>query len=1655
MSGNVSALALDFGGRLYAGGSFNTAGSKVSRFVAKAVNLLDELPPFLSLQPSNLSILEGDEAILSARASGIPPFSWQWYRGQSGDTSSPVGANSKSFPTGSLLANTSFWVRVTNPFGSTASQTATVTTQPRLPIFSGPASYTGDSGQLFSAQVQATLGPLTYSATNLPNGLAMDASTGWITGTPTASGSWSAQITAANYLRAATTTITFTITPPKPVITSADVASGRVNDPFSHQITATQNPTTYGAANLPSGLSVNPATGLISGTPLVYGIFAVAVTAVNGGGTGQQALSLTILPPIPPPVITSPLFAAATANIAFSYQIAASNSPQSFAIQNGPAWLSVNTATGLLSGTPVIPGNVTVQVRATNTTGPGEWTSLSISIAPHPNAPAITSLAEARGRKNDSFSFQLTASPAAASYVISGSLPAGVTLIASSGLLSGTPSVEGTFNVTITASNASGQSVATPLKIVLGPPRLVPGISSVASLLANVGVNFTTTVLASNSPTSFTFENLPAGLLQNGTTGQISGTPSTPGTFNFSVKATNADGTGLAQPMVLRVQYHPDAPNVLPFASSSVATASAVAGAANPLDFPSGLPVIPILPPVIVAPPAVGPPGPSGYVGVAFSYQTQVDKAATQFTATALPGGLSISAATGFIGGTPTAPGFFEVTLQASNLAGLGEPRVMTFKIDAKPDTPEIVGSLNLETAALAPFTYTVQTTSILPITSYGISGLPDGLVANFQTGQISGAATVTGTFQVKLRASSAVGAGSESTLYLLVRAGPLVPKVTSFASVEIQQGSALNYQITATNPPIKGYQVSSLPDGLALNATTGIISGKPVNPGIYQVILRASNVNGASDPLTLQIIVKPNPAVPVMLIPTYIYVDTTNPISITLTATNLPSSSPWESGIGIFAESLPSGMTLNAATGILSGTPVFSNGKASSTVYGRNSSGRGTSVAMVIYDASIGKIPTINGPLQLSATWGNSLSFTTTTSRLAGSYIGYGLLFDNFDRSQTTSTFTVPSGSLPLPGRTNYTLWAYFSGAYYSGQGVRAGLPLTVAPASGAPAIQNPQVIYSTAGTPVSANLAASGNPTRFEVTAMSPAWPSGLVFAPSTGAFSGTVSQSGVISFLARAYNATSPGLTKEITMVFSPPSGAPAITSGGTQLLSLPRSLLLANGETSLTLQPNALALTLPPLSGKVGVALTHQFQATANVIRYRISGLPEGLVYNENTGNILGTPSKPGSFTITVTPIGQTVSGQAVQVSLVIDPADGTPVMTSPITASVVSGTPFTFQFSATPSPSGYNVPELPEWLVFNPFTGVLSGTPSGPGDSKIDVSAFNALGQGRSQLLIIHSAAAPGTPVMIPPLSLFSGRVGVPLTASISAMSSVDFFDATALPFGISLNPQTGVFSGSPVESGSFKVNVWGVNTQGTGEAVAVTFVIQPAVGTPSFSGETIIRKVAGISFTQTFSTSPSASLYAADGMPSGWTFGTGTGQLQATPLAGTYNLALESWNAVGSSGRKAFQIRVFDDQGGLWKDQAFGEQANDATISGWGADPDHDGMANLIERAFNLPPLVPGSPVVAAGTGTYGLPLLSTVGTGNATRLRMEYLRLKASANPGLIYTPQFSSGLGSTWQSAPGLETVQSINTDWERVTIEDNTIGETKRFGRIRVSN
>ena len=154
----------------------------------------------------------------------------------------------------------------------------------------------GEVGAPFSYQITATQNPLSFSAGPLPTGLAMYATpAGRITGTPTTAGVTSVPISVTSALGAsATATLVITITGASGRITSSLVSTAPVGVVYSYQITANGTPTSFNATGLPSGLTVNTTTGLITGTPLSETTANVTLSATQGGATETAIMILRV-----------------------------------------------------------------------------------------------------------------------------------------------------------------------------------------------------------------------------------------------------------------------------------------------------------------------------------------------------------------------------------------------------------------------------------------------------------------------------------------------------------------------------------------------------------------------------------------------------------------------------------------------------------------------------------------------------------------------------------------------------------------------------------------------------------------------------------------------------------------------------------------------------------------------------------------------------------------------------------------------------------------------------------------------------------------------------------------------------------------------------------------------------------------------------------------------------------------------------------------------------------------------------------------------------------------------------------------------------------------------------------------------------------------
>ena len=221
----------------------------------------------------------------------------------------------------------------------------------------------------------------------------LNATTGVITGTPTTAGVTSVLLGATNSFDTGNATLDITVAAAgvAPVITNNPLtAGGTTGAPFTFGIIATGLPTSYGAAGLPAGLSINGATGIISGTPNTAGVSFVTISATNGSGTDGAVLTITVVAaggsggggvPTGFPYITNTTVAPATVGKAFNFAVIAAGSPSTYSATGLAAGLAINPTSGVITGIPTQVGQTVAILSATNNVGTAT-AALVITVAP-------------------------------------------------------------------------------------------------------------------------------------------------------------------------------------------------------------------------------------------------------------------------------------------------------------------------------------------------------------------------------------------------------------------------------------------------------------------------------------------------------------------------------------------------------------------------------------------------------------------------------------------------------------------------------------------------------------------------------------------------------------------------------------------------------------------------------------------------------------------------------------------------------------------------------------------------------------------------------------------------------------------------------------------------------------------------------------------------------------------------------------------------------------------------------------------------------------------------------------------------------------------------------------------------------------------------
>ncbi|MBD5779726.1 putative Ig domain-containing protein [Pelagicoccus sp. NFK12] len=807
-------------------------------------------------------------------------------------------------------------LEATNQWGRGGLQIAIYIKRAALaPVYVGTSSVGGKVGKDFLFQPAFSGNANSFeidenSPNPLPAGLAIDPETGAISGIPSEIMNGFVDVLISGEGGSTIATVYFKIVAAldAPVISSSSFAKGTSGTALSFQLTASNSPVEFAAANLPAGLELDSQSGEISGTPESAGFYDIVVSARNASGWGQpKLLILDIIPGLEAPIVISAPWAKGEVGKAFQYQIEANNQPSGYAVSGDlPEGLSLDEASGSITGTPSKAGFYEVILSASNASGSGNGLVFIFAIRPSQEMPVITSSGTAFATVNEPFLYKIKATATPTSYAAE-NLPDGLSLNESTGFITGTPKSPTTepLVIVVTASNAAGQSLPRAVLLEILPAAEAPVILSGGHALGKVGVAFEYQVFAINEPTAYSSPDLPEGLSIASNTGLISGTPEEAGEFKVTLVASNDAGKGEPATILFFIVPGAEAPRV-------TSKTHAI-----------------------------------GKVGEDFEYQIlasaeEIDSYQVEGN---LPRGLDFDPTTGLISGTPVEPIITSVLLSVSNEAGTSAPQPFTIKIEPALEAPVITSSLNISGTVGEELSYTINATNmpeerpLPPSAEFDAVGLPSGLGVNTATGIVSGIPEEAGSYIATLVASNETGEGAPRFLNIKIKPAPTAPVVTSVFRVGAQVGKSFNYQIVATNAPTS-YDADHAIAWLVADTETGSLSGTPTKPGVFYASLFAVNEAGYSEPSPLEITVYPAADTPKMTSERSAEGKVGSPFEYQIEASNNPTS--------FKVSGLPAGLSLNPSTGVISGTPTAS-GTFDIVVVGSNGNGEGAKATLVL----------------------------------------------------------------------------------------------------------------------------------------------------------------------------------------------------------------------------------------------------------------------------------------------------------------------------------------------------------------------------------------------------------------------------------------------------------------------------------------------------------------------------------------------------------------------------------------------------------------------------------------------------------------------------------------------------------------------------------
>lgn len=698
-------------------------------------------------------------------------------------------------------------------------------------------------------------------------------------------------------------------------ITTTKISDMKTNVPVSIKLTHDgigTGPFTWSVTNgaLPTGLALNVSEGSISGTPTLAGDYTFEIAVTDSALiTAKQPYSVSVGLAITTTQISDmktniPVSITLTHNGVgtgpFIWSVSKGALPTGSGPTANPApgtgttTLALDQNGGTISGIPTLAGDYTFEITVTDSASTTATLLYSVSVRDPIN---ITNTSLKNWSSNQAgYVDTLTATGGRGIYtwsLASGSLPPGLALNSSTGVISGTPSTADTYTFSVQVADSAPvlEAISKQFTIVI-TTGLTISTTQINSATADAPYSFTMESSGGTPPKTWTSTALPGGLSLNTNTGILSGNPFQSGTV-LSI-FTVMDSIGTTSTKTLSITVAP----ALQILTSTLKPWTVGVGGYSDFLLASG---------------GHGP------------YTWEWGNDGDCIGSSTIPTGLVLTPTTGQITGTPitahpSGTSFCFKTTDSNGATKVGaingfkiNPQMSFVTTSLSPATPSIPyqGTLSM-TGGTAPYTWSILSGSI-----------PAGLVFDLATGNISGTPTTAGTSTFTVQITDATKATKTQVLSITVAETLTISTASPLSQATLQ--ADYNTTLTATGgraPYIWSVTTGALPTGLKLASATGIISGKVTESGAYTFIVQVTDADSRTANKTFTITTSTNsPSTPLSITTTSLPTGEVNKLypSTTLSATGGTIPRSWTLVGGI----MPPGLSLASATGIISGTPT------------------------------------------------------------------------------------------------------------------------------------------------------------------------------------------------------------------------------------------------------------------------------------------------------------------------------------------------------------------------------------------------------------------------------------------------------------------------------------------------------------------------------------------------------------------------------------------------------------------------------------------------------------------------------------------------------------------------------------------------------------